>query len=192
MSDADKILTGARMPEDQVPVCTRADLVAEWKRLGQELAAAKVKNAADPRLSGSGTGDLIARMEALREEIEASTVLFRVRALRRKVWNDLADAHPPRKTGGRVHPEDEPLGVNRATFLPALVRASTVEPQLAEETWAALLDPDGELLSEQQWRRLWRACWNLNVAEIDVPFSVAGLLTNPGSGSGSGSPERSE
>ncbi|MGW1057626.1 hypothetical protein [Micromonospora rubida] len=191
MSDIDAILTGARLPEDRVPVCTRADLVGEWKRLGQELTAAAVKNAADPRIGGSGTGEVAARMEALREEIEASTVEFRVRALRRKMWNELADAHPPRKTGGKVHPEDESLGVNRATFLPALVRASTIAPTLADETWVALLDPDGELLSEQQWRRLWRACWNLNVAEIDVPFSVAGLLTNPGSGSGSGSPEPS-
>ncbi|NBE80308.1 hypothetical protein [Micromonospora rubida] len=192
MSDVDAILTGARLPEDRVPVCTRADLVAEWKRLGQDLTAAAVKNAADPRIGGSGTGEVAARMEALRSEIEASTVEFRIRALRRKVWNDLADAHPPRKTGGKVHPEDESLGANRSTFLPALVRASTVAPTLADETWEALLDPDGELLSEQQWRRLWRACWNLNVAEIDIPFSVAGLLTSPGSGSGSGSPEPSE
>ncbi|MFI1197693.1 hypothetical protein ACH4T9_31155 [Micromonospora sp. NPDC020750] len=192
MSDVDAILAGARLPEDRVPVCTRCDLVAEWKRLSQDLTAAAVKNAADPRIGGSGTSELATRMEALREEIEASTVEFQVRALRRKVWNELADAHPPRKTGGKVHAEDESLGVNRATFLPALVRASTIAPTLADQTWEALLDPDGELLSEQQWRRLWRACWNLNMAEVDIPFSVAGLLTNLGSGSGSGSPALSE
>ncbi|PZF98262.1 hypothetical protein [Micromonospora deserti] len=191
MTDPDAILAGAHLPEDRVPVCTRGDLVAEWKRLGKELTEAKVKAAADPRLGGSGTTELVQRMEKLRAEVEAATVEFRLRALPRKRWNELADAHPPRKDGATVHPDDVGMGVNRLTFLPALVRASTISPKLRDETWDRLLDPDGELLSEQQWRRLWRACWNLNVAEIDVPFSVAGLLTTPPSGSDSGSPEPS-
>ncbi|PWR08572.1 hypothetical protein DKT68_15255 [Micromonospora acroterricola] len=191
MTDFDAILTGARLPEDRVPVCTRGDLVVEWRRLARELAESKVKGAADPRLGGDGTGPLVERMEALRAEVEASTVEFLLRALPRKQWNELADAHPPRKDGGRVHPDDAALGANRETFLPALVRASTVEPKLKDDTWAALLDASGELLVEQQWRQLWRACWNLNMTEVDVPFSVAGLLTTRVSGSESGSPEPS-
>jgi hypothetical protein len=192
VSDVDAILTGARLPEDRVPVCTRGDLVAEWKRLAQELTEAKARDIADPRLAGGATAALVERMEGLRGQVEASTVEFRLRALPRKRWSELADAHPPRKeAGGAVHPDDQALGVNRETFLPALVRASTVEPKLRDETWQALLDAEGELLGEQQWRRLWRACWNLNMTEVDVPFSVAGLLTTPGSGSESGSPEPS-
>lgn len=191
MKDVDAILAGARLAEDRVPVCTRADLVAEWKRLGRDLAEAKVTDAADPRLAGGATVALVERMEGLRGQIEASTVEFLLRALPRKRWTDLADAHPPRKDAAKVHADDAAMQVNRETFLPALVRASTVEPKLRDETWRALLDPDGELLGEQQWRRLWRACWNLNMAEVDVPFSVAGLLTSPPSGSGSGSPEPS-
>ena len=191
MTDVDAILTGARLPEDRVSICTRGDLVVEWRRLGRELAEAKVKAGADPRLAGGGAAGIVERMEALRAEIEASTVEFRLRALPRKRWAELADAHPPRKKDGKVHPDDVAMGVNRDTFLPALVRASTVEPKLRDETWAALLDADGELLGEQQWRQLWRACWNLNMAEVDVPFSVAGLLTTPPSGSDSGSPEPS-
>ncbi|MEU5946315.1 hypothetical protein ABZ793_12225 [Micromonospora sp. NPDC047465] len=191
MSDFDAILTGARLPEDQVPVCTRADLVAEWKRLAQQLTEAKARDAADPRLAGGATAALVERMEALRGQVEESTVEFRLRALPRKRWNELADAHPPRQKDGKVHPDDVALGVNIETFLPALVRASTVEPKLKDKTWAALLDAEGELLGEQQWRRLWKSCWNLNVADVNVPFSVAGLLTSPGSGSESGSPEPS-
>ncbi|RAO26470.1 hypothetical protein PSN13_06498 [Micromonospora saelicesensis] len=191
MTDVDAILTGARLPEDRVPVCTRGDLVVEWRRLARQLGEVKVKAAADPRVGGDGTGVLLERMEALRGEVEASTVEFRLRALPRKRWNELADAHPPRKDGVKVHADDLDLGVNRETFLPALVRASTIEPKLKDETWAALLDGDGELLGEQQWRQLWRACWNLNMADVDVPFSVAGLLTTRVSGSESGSLEPS-
>lgn len=191
MTDVDAILTGARLPEDRVPVCTRGDLVVEWRRLGKDLAEAKVKAGVDPRVGGDGTAALVERMEAIRAEVEASTVEFVLRALPRKRWNELADAHPPRKQNGKVHPDDAALGANSATFLPALVRASTVEPKLRDETWQALLDPDGELLGEQQWRRLWRACWALNVQELDAPFSVAGLLTSRVSGSDSGSPDPS-
>ncbi|ATO14690.1 hypothetical protein CO540_13330 [Micromonospora sp. WMMA2032] len=191
MSDPDAILTGARLPEDRVPVCTRADLMVEWKRLAQQLGEAKVRDAADPRMGGGATAALVERMETLRAEIEASTVEFRLRGLPRKRWNELAETHPPRQEGGKVHGDDVDLGANRETFLPALVRASTVEPKLKDETWAALLDPEGELLGVQQWRKLWRSCWNLNVQELDLPFSVAGLLTRPASGSESGSPEPS-
>lgn len=187
MTDVDAILTGARLPEDRVPVCTRSDLVVQWQRLGQELAAAKLKQSADPRLAGGDASALVERMESLRAEVEAATVEFLLRALPRKQWHDLVEAHPPRKDDEG----DVRMDVNRASFLPALVQASTVEPKLRDETWQALLDPESGLLSEQQWRRLWRACWNLNVAELDVPFSVAGLLPSPVSGSESGSPEPS-
>ena len=187
MTDVDAILTGARLPEDRVPVCTRSDLVVQWQRLGQELAAAQLKSKADPRLAGGDTAKLVERMEALRAEVEASTVEFVLRGLPRKAWNELVEAHPPRKNDDG----DVQMDVNRETFLPALVKASTVEPKLKDETWQALLDPASELLSTQQWRHLWRACWNLNVRELDVPFSVAGLLTSLVSGSGSGSPDPS-
>lgn len=187
MTDVDAILTGARLPEDTVPVCTRQDLVAEWSRLGRELAAAQVKNAADPRLAGGDTSALVERMEALRAEVEASTVEFRLRALAPKRWSELVEEHPPRKDDE----DDLRMEVNRETFLPELVKRSTVEPKLKEETWQALLDPESELLSRPQWRRLWRACWDLNVKELDVPFSVAGLLRMPASASESGSPEPS-
>lgn len=187
MTDVDAILTGARPPEDIVPVCTRGDLVAEWRRLGKQVADAKVAAAGDPRAAGDGTDHLVQRMEELREQVEESTVPFQVRALPRKVWAELVEAHPPRKDDE----EDLRMQVNRETFLPELVRRSTVSPKLRDETWSALLDPAGELLSRPQWRKLWNACWNLNVQEMDVPFSVAGLLRTPDSFSGSGSPEPS-
>ena len=187
MTSPDDLLTGARLPEDEVPICTRLDLVTEWRRLAAELAAAKAQAAVDPRASGNGVGELAQRMESLRAEVEAATVKMRVRALSPKRWSDLSEAHPPRKDDE----EDARMGVNRASFLPALVRVSTVGPELAEDTWAKLLPPDGELLDVQQWRAWWRACWNLNMKPVDLPFSVAGLLTTSPSGSDSGSPEPS-
>ncbi|MFC4146615.1 hypothetical protein ACFO0M_10140 [Micromonospora mangrovi] len=187
MTDVDALLTGARLPEDTMKVCTRLDLVAQWTQLGRELAEAKARSAADPRVAGDGTTALAQRMEELRDQVEAATVEFQLRGLTPKRWNELVEEHP-----ARTDDEDDlRMGVNRATFLPALVRRSTVSPALAEATWEQLLDLDSGRLAVQQWRTWWRKCWNLNVREVDLPFSVAGLLTSPTSGSDSGSPEPS-
>lgn len=188
-ADVDAVLLGGKLPEDTVPVCTRGDLVDEYRRVADELAQARIRATADPRLAGSGTPALDARIEELHGQIEAATVPFRLRALAPRRWRELVEQHPPRKVGGNaVHPDDAGVGVNRETFFPALIRVSTVEPKLRDETWDQLLDPDGELLNVAQFQRLWRTCWDLNKQEPDVPFSLAGLLTTRSSASESGSP----
>lgn len=186
---ADDILLGAKLAEDTVPVCTRGDLVDEFRRLDRELVESRAKAAADPRLAGSGATAVEARLSEIKGQIEAATVQFRLRALGRR-WNRLVEEHPPRKApDGKVNEEDARNGgVNTDTFFPALIRASTVEPQLRDETWDALLDPDGKLLNEAQYRRLKRSCWDLNVQEPDVPFSFADWLKTRDSASGSDSP----
>ncbi|MEU0081364.1 hypothetical protein ABZY58_25980 [Micromonospora tulbaghiae] len=187
MTDVDAILTGAKPAEDTVPICTRGDLVNQWRQLAKELTQAKAAAVADPRVAGDGTDELVRRLEDLRAQVEASTVPFELRALAPKRWAELVAEHPPRDGDE----EDLRMQVNRETFLPVLVRLSTVSPQLKDETWAALLNLEGQLLSRPQWSKLWRACWNLNVQDQGLPFSVAGLLRTPDSFSGSGSPEPS-
>ena len=192
MIDADAILLGARLAEDTVPVCTRGDLVDEFRRLDRELAQARMQAAADPRIAGSGTADLKTRMDDLKAQIEAATVQFKLRALPPKKWRDLVDEHPPRQLpDGSIHQDDKGPQVNNETFFPALIRASTVEPALRDETWAALLDPEQALINTQQFIRLGRACWDLNKSEPDVPFSFADWLRTRDSASGSPSPEPS-
>lgn len=192
MTDFDAILTAGRLPEAVVPVCTRGDLVAECARLDRELAQARIQAAADPRLAGTGTTELAAQMEELRSQVEAATVPFRLRALPPARWLELCEQHPPRKLlTGAVHPNDEGPGVNNETFFPALIRVSTVEPKLRDETWDALLDPEGELLNQQQRLRLGRSAWDLNKREPDLPFSFADWLSRHSSASGSPSPEPS-
>ncbi|MEO3929237.1 hypothetical protein ABGB07_36110 [Micromonosporaceae bacterium B7E4] len=189
MTDADAILLGARLAEDTVPVCTRGDLVNEFRRLDRELAQVRVQAAADPRIAGTGSAELQARLDDLRQQIEAATIQFKLRALSPKRWRDLVDEHPPRKMpDGSIHQDDQGPQVNNETFFPALVRLSTVEPKLRDETWAALLDPDQALINVQQFLRLGRACWDLNKDVPDVPFSFADWLRTRGSVSGSGSP----
>lgn len=188
MTDYDAIVLAGRLPEDMHPVCTRGDLVSEYTRLDREAAQAKLHAAADPRLAGTGTTDLTDRLRVLKDEIEQATVPFRLRALKPRAWLELCEQHPPRKTPeGKVHPNDDGPGVNNETFFPALIRLSVVEPQLRAATWDQLLDPEGELLNQQQRLRLGRACWDLNKTEPDMPFSRADWLSRRISGNGSDS-----
>ena len=192
MTDYDAILTAARPPEHVERVCTRGDLVAEYTRLDRELAQARLFAAADPRAAGTGAPDVADRLAELRAQIEQATVPFRLRALPPKRWVELCEQHPPRRQpDGSVHPYDAGPGVNNDTFFPALIRESTVEPVLRDETWAALLDRAGTLLNQEQVLRLGRACWDLNKQTPDLPFSSADWLSRRISDSGSDSPEPS-
>lgn len=190
--DYDAILSAARPPEDVVPVCTRGDLVAEYTRVDRELAQSRLRAAADPRVAGTGEPETAARLVELRAQIESATVPFRLRALPPKRWVELSEQHPPRRQpDGSVHPYDRGPGVNNDTFFRALIRESTVEPVLRDETWEALLDPAGSLLNQEQLLRLGRACWDLNKQTPDIPFSSADWLSRRISDSESVSPDPS-
>lgn len=173
-----------KLPEDVVSVCLRGDLLAEWNRLkalfdagpGEDDRAMLSERAAKRRIAD--------QMADVEQQMRAGTVAFRLRALPRVrrpgmpaeqlVWNELLEAHPPRKDDkGKVHQHDAALGVNRATFFDALVRASIVEPEMTDERWDKLVIR----LNDGQFDRLFAAAWRLNRDEVDVPFSRAVSMT---------------
>jgi hypothetical protein len=94
---------------------------------------------------------------------------FTLRALGRLPWRDLLAEHPARKDEDR-----DSMGFNSDTFWPALLRASTVSPELDEEDWDALL----AVLTDAQFSVLCDKAWGLNRRDITVPFSrlASGVL----------------
>jgi hypothetical protein len=173
--DAKKLIhEQARLPEETVPICLRGDLVAQFEKLERDLDKAQRKSANS--LAGAGTRQLAQEIEALREEMEASTVVFHMRGMPDKRWQALTAQHPPRRTeDGDVHDRDKLLGVNSETFFPALVKASTFEPELDAEDWAVLLGEGEEegKLTHRQKDQLHTAAWRLNRRDVDIPFSYA-------------------
>jgi len=164
-----ELLKGARLPEASHEVCLRADLVAEFERLERELERArKVPTASDSLNAAGDARRLAAQIEAVQEEMTAGTATFRMRALPKSKWRALVAAYPPREG----MPDDAQIGVNRDDFLPALIRVSTIEPELAEEQWEALLGEDG-VLTDRQFSDLADEAWFLNRGEVNVPFSRA-------------------
>lgn len=180
MSDHKALIARARRPEKTVPITLDVGLADEFEQTEKALEAAQEKPA---RLDGNPEARQLAeRLAELREQMQASRLDFRLRALPRKKWLALKDEHPPRKgTDGEPVPTDRHLGVNVDEFFAALLRLSVVAPELDDEDWASLLDDDG-VLNDGQFNKLSVAAYALNEGEVDIPFSLAGsrtLLSEP-------------
>lgn len=157
----------ARLPEQVVPICMRADLAAEHARLDAELRT-KLDRPADS-MAGNGAAGLADRIEALEAEMRESTYDFRLRALPKRQFRELVAAHPPKPgADGKIPEADTMLGVCRETFFLELIPAVVVDPQL--DDWKTFLL---EELTDRQYGDLEDACWFLNRDEVSVPFSSA-------------------
>lgn len=182
----------ARRAERSVPVCLRADLVAEWEAADRDLKRIQAQD--DDSKEGAGTGELIERIQALEAQMAEHTDEYRLRALPRHKFRKLVADHPPRldEQGDPIR-ADAVLGLNRDTFFPALIRLSVVEPVLDDDDWRWLLGDDtddtddgddGEegVLTDRQFGDLEDVAWFLNRGEVDVPFSRAASLMSRNSG----------
>lgn len=171
MSELDDWLAAGSRPEADVPICLIGDLASQYQAKAEELVAA----AADPHRSIEDTraAELADELEGLRVKMEGATRVFRLRALPAEQYLDLQVAHPPRER----NEVDQRLGCNRATFLPALVKASTVTPELTDAQWDALFDK----LSSRQWDELWVTAQQLNREDVRPPKSLGISAPMPGS-----------
>lgn len=185
----------AKAAEATVTVCLRGDLVKAIEQLEQrkiEILAGGSDSLVPP--DTSAVDKEIAELEERRDQV---TFEFRLRELSYRRWDQLETAHPPR--------DGKWERVNAATFLPAVVRASVVEPKLDDEDWNDLLgvrfkhtgdckldtDTDNEactcrepVLSKSQFGRLADTAVNLNSAkDAQVPFSVIASMIRQVSGS---------
>jgi hypothetical protein len=186
----------AKVAEDTVPVCLRGDLVKAVERLEQQRIEI-LANGSDS-LVPPDTSEVDKQIAELQEEQGQATFEFRLRELSYRRWDQIETAHPPRD--GRLE------RVNAATFLPAVVRASVVEPKLDDQDWNDLLgvrvqhpgdckldvDTDNEacacrepVLSKSQFGRLADAAISLNSSkDAAVPFGAVASMIRQLSASG--------
>lgn len=171
------LLAGAKLPERTVQICLRGDLAAEHEALERQLELAEKQ--AINSLAGNGAADLAEQIEALQDQMQASTYPFRFRALPRPQFRQLVNAHPPRRNEqNEIVEEDQFILVNSETFFDAMIRACLVDPELDEQGWADL----AESLTDHQYSELSNAAWGINRREVDVPFSLAASRMRRGSG----------
>lgn len=168
-ADVKALIRSAKLPEKTVPLCLRADLVAEYERTERELGTAQAEGGDSLAGKGAKVRDLDERLAALREEMTGSTLTVTLRALPSAKYRALMDEHPPRLEGDQVDRRDRVFGFNVDTFFDALARACVAAPDLDAEDWEALAGEDGKL-TDAQVGALTDTAWKLNRKDVDLPF----------------------
>lgn len=180
--DIKALIASAKLPERTVPVCLNADLSAELQELERQLELAEQRRRAGEGslASGSDSRVLAAQVEAVREQMLDTTIVFRLRAMPRRRFRKMQDDFPPRDG----NPIDALAGVDTEAMTEPLVRACVIEPELDDEDWTALLDEETGRLSEGQWTVLANAAWAINARDANVPFSrtASRILQDPEDG----------
>lgn len=157
----DDWISGARLPEKSVTVYGRADLVAEFYELERQLQNAGKDAVDDDRLTGDPRKVLAQRMEALREQMQASALTFRFRALLDAEVEEAKKAHKG---------SDEALSF-------AMLSIQAVHPKVPAEKWPLIR----EKIGDGQFTALLEAAGSASYdRQVSVPFSLAAsaLLTS--------------
>lgn len=162
--DMQALLASAKLPEKEVRICLRADLLVAFEAAEAALAEQQ-RRAGDSLGAGEGIEAAAQRVVDISDEMAAASAVFKLRAVGRRRWTALYAEHPPRPDDKR----DAMTGFNRDAFFDALVKACIVEPEISDSDWEALAN----LLSAAQWDALVEAAWDVNQAGVDVPFSSA-------------------
>lgn len=171
MSAKDKI-SRARLPERTISICLRGDLNAAWEELAEQVL--KLKTAAAASLAGADLGDLPERIEALRLEIEAESIVVRLRALPQREWDELIAENPPRPGVEK----DARSGLYAFGFYSAVVPRSAIDCELDADDWHALIGDaktNGKL-TDGQWDYIITNINSLNQKAASVPFSLESFL----------------
>lgn len=150
-------------------MCLRPDLVREYEQIQQRIADAR-ENAmvADSMIASADVSGLQVELDSLEQQMRDATVIFVLRALPRPEFRTLWAQHPPRRGDDDKPLRDDIIGVNTLTFWPVLIRASTVSPELDEETWGIFLN---EKLSDRQFFDFASLAFDLSQERVDLPFS---------------------
>ncbi|WP_326646687.1 hypothetical protein OG884_18845 [Streptosporangium sp. NBC_01755] len=167
------IIGSIKRPEKTVPICLAGDLQAEFESLERDLAIAREKPADAGTLAGGSDPMATAiaqQIQELRAKMREHTAVFRFQGLSSKVYSDLVAQHPPKEESKRGD-------VDWDSFSVALVATCAVEPKMSVEEAGQLADA----LTQAQWDALFTAAFEVNKADIDVPFSFAASAVLSGS-----------
>lgn len=147
-------LAAASRPERAIDVYLAAGLRSEYDAL-----EARLKELGTERLNSTERREISERMQAIQDEMRASRVTFRLRALTRTQVAGLA----------KLADDDD-------AFNAAILREAIVEPEVDEASVAQL----SETLAAGDFGRLVNAAQTLTFGETQVPFSHAASAASRG------------
>lgn len=152
-----------------VELCTDLTLVGEHEALTEKVAENRKRGLSDARITGDPDAARIVELEKL---MDASVLVFTLRALPRKRWVELQTAHPARE-GDEI---DAHYGVNIASFPDAAMPESiesVVDKTTGETVDWGTWDDLADQLSDGQWQAFAIKLMYINNARGEVPFSKA-------------------
>lgn len=164
--DIEQIISQAQRPERTVPLCLRADLQSTWEELEREFLKADQEITDDvlPGGASARSAKLAKQMEDVRREMDASTVIFKLRAVNRKTWQMIVRANPPREDGTGSDGQ-----VDEEAFVTSMIAACCVDPVMTPEQAARFRDE----VTDGQWQELANVAWQLNKQMTVIPFSLS-------------------
>jgi hypothetical protein len=169
------IIDGAQRPRRSMALCLRGDLVAEYEDLDRQREEAEKADIGDSLASGGSAAAIVVRMDALREEMKASTIIVALEAMTRREFLKLCSMHPVRRDeDGTPNRDDVNLGVNTESVWGPLIRACWSSPVIDKARMTKLLD---EKLSDSQYTGLANLAWLVNRGDVDIPFSYPASMT---------------
>lgn len=164
-----EMLKTAQRPTELVPVCLRADVLAEIRQLEIMITERADADNEDARLASSGDGptavEMAEQIRELEKIAEENTVYFTMQAVDSDRWNTAMDEF----TTGEG--QDKVVDVN--TAIKSLLFESILSPAVAENDVAAML----KLLSDGQWGKIALSIQQLNRQVVSVPKSLTASMT---------------
>jgi hypothetical protein len=165
--DFDAQLDGAALPQDDIDICLRGDLIKDLKRLDLELVA--LMNAGDDRMAPNPRKrELADEIEAVRHEMKRYTRTFTLQGLPQPDFTRMQAEHPPRPD----NEADAGANANIDTMTVALVRAAIIKPRMTDARWEKFVSK----LVDGQWDDLGSVAWALNRTKVKIPFSRAASI----------------
>lgn len=159
-------------PEKVVPFCTNLNLKAEHERAVVALEDARKNAAGDPREAGSpALTEAAQRVQELEREMQAHTVEFTIRGLRRKVWVEFFESHPARPD----NVGDKRVGFDTSALDPiiaqSIVAVTRHDGQPEQFDPAAEWEDLADKMTNGQWSDFANAVIEVNHEVRSAPFS---------------------
>lgn len=166
----DDFLDRYKAPVEEVPICGRADLIAEFAALEADIAGDTIAAA----LSGPPEVK-VARLRELQAEIDESVFVVTLRGLSFSRWMELKAEHPPSAEDAAKGHDSDPNG-----WEPAVVAACASDPTMTVEQAERMRDT----VAATEWGALLRAVGRLHSGQHTAPKSLLlSALPQPNSAS---------
>lgn len=167
-----------KRPEATLAFCPDLDARADWEAATARLEEAR--RAASDRLADSAIAEAAREVRAAEDVMNNSVLLFRLRAVSRKEWQEKIAANPPREGNDG----DQAMGINQTTFFDDLLSSVGTIVSVTEKATGDVVDfdpasdwmPLADEMTDGQYQEFVQKVFELNRGVVASPFSRSASL----------------